>query len=299
MTGLCFFAVNAERMVHPLASKRRRELHGREEGERGEMGVSSKGAAAGATHGMNVRAVVRATDILKTFGQRPLQTLSEVASAAGLDKGTTRRLLVTLMNCGFVVQDPVSQRYGLGRAVRALAVNVIDDFDLRSIAVPVLADIAAELHLTTFLSVYRDHSALCLERLHDMQGMEVRWWPIGGTLPINSGGAPKLLLAYQSDDEIDAMLSQPLETMTPAATTDPEELRAHLQVIRARGWEFAVDDVSLGLAALAVPVLDAAGQIVCALSMAGLTPQMIGKKEPAHLRRMLAAAETVRRSLGW
>jgi DNA-binding IclR family transcriptional regulator len=262
------------------------------------MGVTGKGTAAGTTGGMNVRAVVRAVDILKTFGQRPLQSLSEVATATGLDKGTTRRLLVTLMNCGFVVQDPVTQRYGLGRAIRALAGSVIDDFDLRSVAVPVLADIAAELHLTTFLSVYRDHSALCLERLHDMKGMEVHWWPVGGTLPINSGGAPKLLLAYQSEEEIEAMLSRPLEAVTPAALTDPAMLREHLEEVRTRGWEFAVDDVTVGLAALAVPVLDANGQIVCALSMAGLTPQMVGAKEPVYLARMLEAAETVRRSLG-
>ena len=262
------------------------------------MGESGGGKAAATTGGMNVRAVVRAADILKTFGQRPLQSLSEVASATGLDKGTTRRLLVTLMNCGFVVQDPVTQRYGLGRAIRALAGSVIDDFDLRSVAVPVLADIAAELHLTTFLSVYRDHSALCLERLHDMKGMEVHWWPVGGTLPINSGGAPKLLLAYQSEEEIEAMLSRPLEAVTPAALTDPAMLREHLEEVRTRGWEFAVDDVTVGLAALAVPVLDDNGQIVCALSMAGLTPQMVGAKEPVYLARMLEAAETVRRSLG-
>jgi DNA-binding IclR family transcriptional regulator len=247
---------------------------------------------------MNVRAVVRATAILRSFSGHPLQTLAEVAAATGLDKGTTRRILVTLMNCGFVAQDRSTQRYGLGRAIRALASSVVDDFDLRSVAVPVLADIAAELHLTTFLSVYHDHSALCLERLHDMKGMEVHWWPVGGTLPINAGGAPKLLLAHQSEEEIASALSKPLEALTPSGVTDPVVLRNHLKEIRSRGWEFAVDDVTVGLAALAVPVLDTDGHIVCALSMAGLTPQMVGDREPVFLPRMLAAAQTVRRSLG-
>lgn len=137
---------------------------------------------------MNVRAVVRAASILRSFRQRPLQTLAEISTTTGLDKGTTRRLLVTLMNTGFVVQDPVSQKYGLGRMIRILSSSVVDHFDLRSVAVPVLTAIASELHLTTFLSVYQDHSALCLERLHDMKGMEVHWWPVGGTLPINTGG---------------------------------------------------------------------------------------------------------------
>jgi len=261
-------------------------------------GETRVGKGADKTGSMNVRAVVRATDILKTFGTRPLQSLAEISAATGLDKGTTRRILVTLMNCGFVAQDSVSQRYGLGRAIRSLAANVVEDFDLRSVAVPVLAEIAAELHLTTFLSVYRDHSALCLERLHDMKGMEVHWWQVGGTLPVNTGGAPKLLLAFQPDEEIAAVLARPLAAVNPAAITDPQALRDHLATIRDRGYEFAVDDVARGLAALAVPVLDADGQIICALSMAGLTPQMVGKDGPAYLDRMLEAADRVRRALG-
>lgn len=242
---------------------------------------------------MNVRAVVRATDILQSFSDRPLQSLADVAGATGLDKGTTRRLLVTLMNCGFVAQDPVTQRYGLGRAVRTLAASVVEDFDLRSVAVPVLAEIAAETHVTTFLSIYQNRSAICLERLHDMKGMEVRWWAVGGMLPLNCGGAPKLLLAYQPEEEIDAALAGPLEKMTPVSITDPEVLRAELAGIRRRGWVFAVDDVTLGLSALAVPVLDRAGRIICALSMGGLNPQMARDGEPVHLPRMLDAARLV------
>ncbi|MBW3096617.1 IclR family transcriptional regulator [Pseudohoeflea coraliihabitans] len=249
--------------------------------------------------GSNVRAVTRAANILRTFRTQPHQSLAEVASAASLDKGTTRRLLLTLMNSGLIVQDPASQKYGLGRLIRELAGSVVDDFDLRSIAVPELAAIAAELHLTTFLSVYRDHAALCLERLHDMQGMEVHWWPVGGTLPLNSGGAPKILLAYQSEAEIDKVLSEPLHALTPRAVTDIAEFRNHLAEVRERGWEYAEDDVSLGLAALAVPVLDGDGQLICALSMAGLSPQMRGKDEPAFLPRLQQAAERIRSALGY
>ena len=246
----------------------------------------------------NVRAVTRAADILRTFRNQPKQSLAEVSSAAGLDKGTTRRLLLTMMNSGLIVQDPASQRYGLGRLLRELAASVVDDFDLRSVAVPELTAIANELHLTTFLSVYRNHAALFLERIHDMQGMEVHWWPVGGTLPLNSGGAPKLLLAYQTDAEIEQVLCDPLLPVTPHAITDAGAFRSRLREIRARGWEYAEDDVTLGLAAIAVPVLNADGEIICALSMAGLTPQMRGDDEPRHLARLKEAAARVSRALG-
>lgn len=245
-----------------------------------------------------VRAVVRAADILKSFAGRPEQSLASVASATGLDKGTTRRLLMTLIECGFVAQDPMTQRYGLGRGIRTLASNVIDHFHLRSLAVPILSDIAADLQVTAFLSVYENHSALCLERLHDMKGIEVRWWTIGGSLPINCGGAPKLLLSFQSEAEIEAIVSQPLTAMTEASITDPSIFRERLKQIRAQGWELAVDDVAVGLTSIAVPVLDENGEIICAISIAGLTPQLVADGQPLQLERMQAAAEDLRRRLG-
>lgn len=254
---------------------------------------------AGTPTSMNVRSVVRATLILKSFSARPTQTLAEIAAATELDKGTTRRLLVTLMNQGFVVQDQSTQRYGLGRVVRTLASRALEHFDLRSVAVPILEALARRLHTTMLLSVMRDRSPLCLERIHDIQGTDVRWWAVGGSLPFNSGAAPKLLLAYQPQSEIDAILAeQPLQPINPHAIVDEAVYRERLREIRRRGWEFAEDDVAAGLSGLAVPVLDEDGAIVCALSLAGLTPQMSVQGKPVHLELMLEAAETVRRLLG-
>ena len=57
--------------------------------------------------------------------------------------------------------------------------------------------------------------------------------------------------AHQHDDEITHALKQPLVAMTPASPTNPKVLRSHLAVVRKRGWDLAVDDVIIGLTALA------------------------------------------------
>lgn len=245
-----------------------------------------------------VRAVQRAAAILKSFEGKGLQSLAEVTRATGLDKGTTRRLLLTLMKDGFIVLDPRSERYGLGPIIRALASGVALDVDLRALAVPVLTGLAAELQITAFLSVYQDHQPVCLERVHDMKGLEVRWWAVGGTLPVNCGGAPKVLLAHQGEEEIALALSRPLVAMTPKSELDPARLRQHLKSVHDRGWDLAVDDVAIGLTALAVPVLNRDGRIACAISMAGLTPQMIENGRPVHLARLQEAARRISARLG-
>ena len=74
---------------------------------------------------------------------------------------------------------------------------------------------------------------------------------------------------------------------------DPRKLRAHMRLVRKRGWILAVDDVAVGLTALAVAVLDTQGALVCAISIAGLTPQMVSRGRPIHLDRLRAAADRI------
>lgn len=242
---------------------------------------------------LNVRAVVRAAAILNSFVNHPNQTLAEVTHATQLDKGTTRRLLLTLMTTGLIRFDPAAQRYSLGRAVLTLATSVIDTFDVRTIAGPVLKRLSDELQTTAFLSVYQDGQAFCIERIHGLGGMEVRWWNVGTALPPNCGAAPKVLLAHQPQAEIDRVLAAPLDAMTPKSMADPIALREQLAVIRKRGWELAADDVALGLTALAAPCLSPTGETIASISIGGLTPQMISRGKPAHLDKLLEAASEI------
>lgn len=245
----------------------------------------------------NVRAVTRALTILRSFSASPQQSLAEVTAATNLDKGTTRRLLLTLADNGFILFDQSAQKYRLGGAIRELAMSVADAPDLRSLASSILSQLAAELHMTAFLSVYDDGHAICLDRLHDMKGIEVRWWAVGGSMPYNCGAAPKLLLAFQGDEEIEKVLATPPVAMTAKSTVDAGELRRQLALVRKRGWSLAVDDVALGLAALAAPVFDKQGALICAISVSGLTPELVSRGKPRHVDALLKAAGTIERQL--
>jgi DNA-binding IclR family transcriptional regulator len=197
-----------------------------------------------------------------------------------------RRILLTLIAARFVVQNPATQHYGLGGAIRALSASVVEHFDLRATAGPVLAEIAAELHTTMFISVYRDGSGGLLDRIHDIHGMEGAL--VGGRrhaaveLRRRAETAARLSAARrdQPRTRASAERADAEERYGPgrAAAPDRQDPRARMGICgrRRRGR----------LSALAVPVLDGDGTIVCALSMGGLTPQMARRGQPLHLRRL-------------
>jgi IclR family transcriptional regulator, KDG regulon repressor len=251
--------------------------------------------AAGTTGG--VRAVARAAAILKSFSrERPELALSDVAAQAGLDKGTTRRLLVTLRDAGFIRQDAATQHYSLGHALLKLA-DGVPRSSLREACLPILQRVARETGTTAFLSVVHDDAAFCVERVHGNQPIQVNWWAPGQYLPLNCGAGPRLLLAFLPPADLERLAARPLQALTPRSQTKWPALRRHLATIRARGWERTADDVAVGLAALAVPVRDAQGTVVAAMSIGGLTHHVTGSGQPALLACLReAAAELAQRT---
>ena len=240
-----------------------------------------------------VRAVSRAVAVLRAFTPaRPRLSLAETAQAADLDKGTTRRLLLTLIEEGLVRQDPASQRYALTLRVIELA-GAVETGGLREEARPVMARLAAATGATVFLSVPDRPGALCLERVHGHDPVRVQWWGVGSHLPWNCGAGPRLLLAYMAPEEATAALRQP-RALTPHSETDVARLRQRLPAIRERGFEVTLDDVAVGLAALAVPVRDAGDRTVAALSLGGLRGALLdGDGAPRWLAALRAAAAEI------
>lgn len=229
--------------------------------------------------------------------ERPHLALGELAARAQLDKGTARRILLTLSSLGLVVQDEATGRYALGLGILELGAAVPRATDLRDVAAPVLQRLAQATQSTVFLSVYREGEAMCLARFHGNQPVQVSWWQVGGTLPINCGAAPRVLLAFQPDAVISARLRRPLSRLTPGSITEPETLRAAVARIRKRGWELATDDVAKGLAAVGVPVRGPDGAVRAALSQGGLTPQIVSRGRPRFLAEVQAAAREIEAAL--
>ena len=90
-----------------------------------------------------VRAVDRAIALLRAFRpEQPRLGLSELARQVGLDKGTTRRLLLTLQLNELVEYDEHSQSYALAVGLIELGSAVTTGRELRDIAGPYLTEIA-------------------------------------------------------------------------------------------------------------------------------------------------------------
>ncbi len=239
-----------------------------------------------------MRSVDRILRILRSFTPRaPQLSLTEIAAQAELDLGTTRRILLALCDAGMVAHDPGPKLYRLDLGVLELASAVMEGGDLRSRAQPVVDDIARETGNTSFFGIYRNGEALCLNRADGNAVVLLRWWTLGGRMPMTSGAAPKLLLAHLPPDEIDSILARPILVLTPRSETDPVALRRELARIREQGHACSTDDVVLGVSSLAVPVFARSGTLAGALAIAGLSAQLPPSAHPGQIEILRRHAE--------
>jgi DNA-binding IclR family transcriptional regulator len=244
-----------------------------------------------------VRAVERAVALLQAFRpEQPRLSLAELARATGLDKGTTRRLLQTLKTCDLIDHDPRSRRYALSVGVLTLGNAVDKGRELRELSAPILTELSERTGATSFLFVPHHGRAICIQRVRAaVPSFDAAWFEVGGIMPLNCGGAARVILAHLSAAEQDHALALPLPKRTPFSQTDPEALRAAIGRIRAEGHECAIDDFYIGMCGIGVPVFDRAGALVGAVSISSLTSLIAPDRQPLHLDALKRAAHEIGR----
>jgi hypothetical protein len=85
----------------------------------------------------NVRAVERAVQILSSFdGEHAERGVSEIAQVTGLHKSTAHRIIMTLLNCGFLERTVDEEKVRLGLRLVELGLGALRDLDFRRAAFP-------------------------------------------------------------------------------------------------------------------------------------------------------------------
>ena len=107
-----------------------------------------------------VQSVTRSLLLLQTLGQAHKKcSLAELCETTNLAPSTIHRLLLTLKESRFISQDPASAKYFLGPALITLGIRASNYLNLRELARPILADLAANSKEDAYLSLINGESA--------------------------------------------------------------------------------------------------------------------------------------------
>jgi DNA-binding IclR family transcriptional regulator len=261
--------------------------------DRAEDAVPVSSAVTGA----GVQSVDRALGILEVLARTGESGVTEIALELGVHKSTAFRLVATLEAHRLVEQTSDRGRYRLGMGILRLAGATTARLDLVQEARPISRQLAADTGETVNLAVLAESSALYLDQVAGSSALQSHNW-VGQHIPLHATSNGKVLLCGLDDAGLDAVLGK-LATYTPHTITGHAQLRDELDRVREQGYAVAIDELEVGLTAVAAPIRNAHGDVVASMSVSGPSFRLPEERLAEVVRQVKGAALEVSHRLGW
>lgn len=247
-----------------------------------------------------IQSVVRATSILEFLAANSdSETLANISRGIGLSKTTTYSLIRTLEQLGYVHQDQSTGKYSLGLKLFELGQVVHSRMDLRTIARPLLYELAKKYEETVHLAVLSKGEVVYIDKVDGSRSIRIAS-QVGGRNPAYCTGVGKVLLADLSPAEVDKAIStRKLEKFTAKTIIDPALLKEHLEKVRADGYALDEEEIEVGLSCVAAPIKNHRGQVVAAISLSGPTNRMASSTVQQITADLTETARLISSQLGY
>ncbi len=226
------------------------------------------------------------------FAEGPIG-VTQVAGIVGIAKSAAFRHLRTLLDRGYLLQDPLSSRFRLGPKVFLLGRMAPGGQDLAAVMQPALREARDASGLSVVLSTPTPQGAFVLTTLSGMQAVDIGV-RIGSSLALHASAQGKVFLAFGSAGLLDRLLASPLPAFTRHTITGAAELTAEVARVRAQGYAVAPEEVLLGVNALAAPVQDPHGTVVASVALVGSIQHIAAQPDARLIRIVLQLAERAR-----
>jgi IclR family KDG regulon transcriptional repressor len=224
-------------------------------------------------------------------------SVNEVAEVVGADKTTVYRMLMTLIEAGYVIRDDLSKRYRLSYKVVSLSRNLLAEDKVSYLIHQTLQHLTDETRETMHYSVLDGGEAVLVQQVKGTQLVVVDY-QIGDRAKLHCSAIGKVLLAFQDVRYIEQVIAAGLPIFTRNTITDPDAFRRELQRIRSQGY--AIDDRELAdnMRCLGVPVFEGGGRVHGGISLSGPDSRFTLEKLEELKEPLLKASRELSKQLG-
>jgi DNA-binding IclR family transcriptional regulator len=222
-----------------------------------------------------VKSVDRALKIITLVSKRKEGVgVTELASNLDLNKSSIFRLLSTLVDHGFIEQNPETKKYRLGYKYLELSSMLLESIDLRTQAKSFLEELESYTNEVIHLVVYDQGEAIYIEKLEGSETLRTHS-QVGRRAPMHCSSVGKVILAHLPLNEIvDFIDKNGLPKHTENTITDKEAFFKELGKIRNLGFATEIEENETGITCIAAPIFDHRKKITAAVSISGPSIRM-------------------------
>ena len=212
-----------------------------------------------------IQSVEIAMTVLLTLeeGGGPM-SLTQVASASGMQPSKVHRYLVSLSRVGLVAQSPTSGRYDLGPSLRRLGADALRRMDEVGIASDHLPSLRDRTGHAVNLAVWGDNGPVIVRWDYGAYALPITV-RVGSTLPLMASSVGRVYLTYLPE-----ILTRPvLRSQSPdGSRIDPRVIDDITAMVRRDGYATTAGGVIPGIYSVAAPVFTTGDQLPLVVSIA-------------------------------
>ncbi|MGO1184296.1 MAG: IclR family transcriptional regulator [Micrococcaceae bacterium] len=223
--------------------------------------------------------------------------LMVLATELELPKSAAHRILADLIGLGYVHQDRVTERYRLSMKLVSIVQRHLSRVPLVDLAQPLLARLAERSGELARMSILDEGELTWIAKAQGSQHA-LRYDPDSGlTVPLFCTASGLALLSTLDDNAALARLRDQgfgtPEQYGPAAPRTEDEFLVLLQQARGNNFAYVADSYENGIAAVAVPIVDAHGAALGVVNLVGPSLRFDRDAALAQVAEVQRAAEEI------
>lgn len=213
-----------------------------------------------------IQSLERGLSVINSFSrEHPSQTLSEVAERTGLTRATSRRVLLTLTELGYV--DQRGRSFTLTPRVLDLGYSFLSSFHVVEVAQPSMERLVDEVHESSSMSVLDGSEIVYVARVPTTRIMTIAL-ALGSRLPAYPTSMGRVLLSGLSDEDLAAYIRETkFDRLTPHTVTSSREFRSIVQEVRSNGYALVDQELEEGVRSIAAPIRNGRGEVIAAMNV--------------------------------
>lgn len=225
-----------------------------------------------------IAAIERTLTVVEAFnGQREV-SLGELASRTRMIKSSVFRILYTLGQLGYAEKD-TQGRYSLTSRWENLCLGAQPTRELIRLSAPLMTVLLNHFKETVNLGVIDGGDVLYIYVLESPHAFRLAAHA-GMRSPLHSTALGKCLLSHLSSEKVHEILKKnPIRELTPHTVRNEAAFKRGLSRVRAQGYAVDNGEDSSGARCVAAPILNAAGEVVAAISISGPAGRVNPKRD--------------------
>lgn len=245
-----------------------------------------------------IGAISKVCLLIEMLSTRKSWELAELCKAVAMPKTTVHRMLLTLEDNGYVIQEKQRGEYCLSFKLFSIGSRMLGHSSLVDIARPYCRELLEAVDETVNLCVVSGTEMLVVDKQVTSQMLR-QDSIIGGAFPLFQSASGKVFLAFAEEAETEKVLGL-IREQSPAMHSEQvmRDLRSELEQVRQSGLAYDYEEVFKGVRCTAAPVFDFQNKLVASLSISAPTVRLNEAASANIDSHIVMAARKISQRLG-